>query len=129
MAQNGAGGQEFPLVPPFPGGTRIVPHPGQVFTLGLTKRLALHLGHFAFMSLISVTLGIASQTKGKSASAWRIRIPIAMRSPEIASKKPAVTGDVTTNPDPLGVEVLSRQVSIAANYDCALTASIVRVSQ
>jgi hypothetical protein len=52
MAQEVAGGQAFPLVPPLPGGARIVPHPGHFRTLGLTERLAFQLGRFAFMSLI-----------------------------------------------------------------------------
>ena len=55
-AQHVGSGQGFRLPPRLPGGTSIVPHPGHLFTLGFTRRLALQLGHFAFMSLILLSL-------------------------------------------------------------------------
>jgi hypothetical protein len=63
MAQNRVSGQGFRLLPPLRGGTRIVPHPGHLFTLGFTRRLALHLGHFAFMRLVSLSLLISAYKK------------------------------------------------------------------
>jgi hypothetical protein len=58
MAQDVVSGQGFRLPPPLPGGARIVPHPGHLFTLGFTRRLALQLGHFAFMRVVCLSLVI-----------------------------------------------------------------------
>jgi hypothetical protein len=51
----------------------------------------LQVGHFAFMSLMSASLGIASQTRGIRVCAWPLNFPVAMGSFEIACKKLAIT--------------------------------------
>jgi len=66
-------------------------HAGQKFTLALMSKLALQFGHFAFMSLICLSLVISSQTKGTSDSVWPMNIPMAMGLFEIPLKKLAIT--------------------------------------
>jgi len=51
----------------------------------------LQVGHLAFMSLISLSLVISSQTKETSDSMWSMNIPMLMGSFEIACKKLAIT--------------------------------------
>ena len=65
MAQDVVSGQGFRVPPPFPGGARIVPHLGHLLTLGFTRRFALQFGHFAFMSLICLSLVMSTQKIGR----------------------------------------------------------------
>jgi hypothetical protein len=58
IAQDVASDQGFRLLPCFPGVRRMVSHTGQFFTLGFTRRFALQLGHFAFMSVLLFSLAI-----------------------------------------------------------------------
>lgn len=64
---------------------------GQAFTPGLMCRLTLQVGHFAFMRLIFLSLGISSQTKGTSDSVWPMNISRAVGSFGITCEKPAIT--------------------------------------
>jgi len=70
---------------------RIVSDFRRSFALGFTRKLALQLGHFAFMSLIFLSLVISSQTEGTGDSVWPMNIPMAVRSLEITCKKLAIT--------------------------------------
>ena len=58
------------MPPPLPGGARIVPHPGHLFTLGFTRRLALQLGHRAFMRAVSLSLVISTEESTANDAAW-----------------------------------------------------------
>src|SRR5512139_2784544 len=70
MAQDVVSGQGFLVSPPLPGSARIVPHPGHLFTLGFTRRLALQLGHRAFMRAVSLSLLISTEESTASDAAW-----------------------------------------------------------
>ena len=70
MAQDVVSGQGFHVPPPLPGGARIVPHRGHLFTLGFTRRLALQLGHFALMRAGSLSLLISTEESTASDAAW-----------------------------------------------------------
>lgn len=85
MAQDVVGRQDFWR---FGRGSR---HTGQAFTPGLMCRLTLQVGHFAFMRLIFLSLGISSQTKGTSDSVWPMNISRAVGSFGITCEKPAIT--------------------------------------
>jgi len=70
MAQDVVSGQGFDVSPPSPGGVRIVPHPGHLFTLGFTGRLALQRGHLAFLRAGSLSLLISTEESTANDAAW-----------------------------------------------------------
>ena len=127
MAQDVVSGQGFDVSPPSPGGVRIVPHPGHLFTLGFTRRLALQLGHFALMRADSLSLLISTGEITANDAAWFLE-NFLEASTEVTGDKDLLLSAVIINEEARS-RIIMRPITITKpTIPTILRASIVATS-